>query len=187
MSNRKKEKAQNPIDFLDQMITNTGESVGELQEKNPVLVVFLRHFGCSFCREAMGEIAKQRPKLEENGRKIVFVHMGKNALAEEFLSKYDLLPVHHVSDENTFFYRIFGLMKGSASQIFGLMNWIRGFESSILKGHGFANPSENSGLGDGFQMPGVFVLFKNEICEEFIHENPYDRPDYLQIMNCCKF
>jgi peroxiredoxin len=175
----------NPIDYLGQMTTNTGESVGFLQANHPVLLVFLRHFGCSFCREAMDDLAKNRSVIESNNKKIVFVHMGTDAMAEDFFRKYKLMPVHHVSDQNTFFYQIFGLVKGTSGQIFGLMNWIRGFQASILEGHGATNPTEGNGMGDGFQMPGVFMVYKNEIKEQFLHKMPYNRPDYVKISECC--
>jgi hypothetical protein len=59
------------------------------------------------------------------------------------------------------------------------MNWIRGFEASVVEGHGATYHSEE--LGDGFQMPGVFVLHQGEIRNSFIHRFPYDRPDYEEI------
>lgn len=40
---------------------------------------------------------------------------------------------------------------------------------------------DNPELGDGFQMPGVFVLYKGEIRRSFIHRYPYDRPDYKEV------
>jgi hypothetical protein len=59
------------------------------------------------------------------------------------------------------------------------MNWIRGFQAVVLEGHGATYHSEE--LGDGFQMPGVFVVHQGEIRNSFIHRNPYDRPDYEEI------
>lgn len=174
-----------PIEFLGEMQLNTGETVGDLQEKHPVMLVFLRHFGCSFCREAMAEIAKKRTELEMGDKKIVFVHMGTPEIAEVFFKKYKLFPAYHVSDPATRFYHIFGLLKGTARQTFGLMNWIRGFEAAVIEGHGAANPAEGSGLGDGFQMPGVFMIYRGVVFGKFIHKNPYDRPDYAEIANCC--
>ncbi|MBK8557720.1 MAG: hypothetical protein IPL65_19115 [Lewinellaceae bacterium] len=63
------------------------------------------------------------------------------------------------------------------------MNWVRGFQAGIIEGHGFAHQSEE--LGDGFQMPGVFVVQKGVIKHAFVHKAPYDRPDYEEIVDCC--
>jgi hypothetical protein len=35
-------------EVLDQMVTNTGESLRKTAANAPVLLVFLRHFGCVF-------------------------------------------------------------------------------------------------------------------------------------------
>ena len=168
-------------DFWEKMITvNSGESLAEISEKQPVMLVFLRFFGCSFCREAISDISQRRKQLESNGFRVVFVHMAPDQeTAEKFFKKYKLFPVDHISDPEKTFYKAFGLSRGTPQQIFGLMNWIRGFQASVLEGHGNNNPSEE--LGDGFQMPGVFLVHKGVIINQFIHRNPYDRPDYEDI------
>lgn len=164
-----------------QMVTANGsESLAQMAEEQPVLLVFLRFFGCSFCREAISDIAKRRKKLEAEGFRIVFVHMAPDSgTAEKFFKKYKLYPIDHVSDPEKNFYRAFGLGRGTPQQLFGLMNWIRGFQASVLEGHGATYHSEE--LGDGFQMPGVFVLHKGEIRNSFRHRYPHDRPDYEEI------
>jgi peroxiredoxin len=165
----------------DQMVSSSSaETVGAMSDEQPVLLVFLRFFGCSFCREAISDIAQKRKKLEAQGFRIVFVHMAPEAeTAEKFFKKYKLYPVDHILDPEKQFYRAFGLGRGTPQQLFGLMNWIRGFQASVIEGHGAAPHSEE--LGDGFQMPGVFVLHRGEIVRSFIHRFPYDRPNYEEI------
>lgn len=161
---------------------NSGETLAEMAEKQPVMLVFLRFFGCSFCREAISDIAKRRANFEKNGFRVVFVHMApKASIAEKFFKKYKLFPVEHIPDPEKKFYRSFGLGRGTPQQLFGLMNWIRGFQASILEGHGAEAVYENSELGDGFQMPGVFVLHQGETLRSYIHQHAYDRPDYEEI------
>ena len=159
---------------------NSGESLAQMAEQQPVLLVFLRFFGCSFCREAISDIAKRRKKLEKRGLRIVLVHMAPGReTAESFFKKYKLFPIDHISDPQCHFYRAFGLTRGTPKQLFGLMNWIRGFQATVLEGHGAAYQSEE--LGDGFQMPGVFVLHKGAIRNSFVHRYAHDRPDYEEI------
>ncbi len=166
-------------EILDQMITNTGDSLGKTAANAPVLLVFLRHFGCVFCREALSDISKRRKEIESTGTRIVFVHMTDNDIAERYFSRYNLEDAIHISDPDCTFYRAFGLMKGNFNQLFGLHSWIRGF-SVMAAGHS-AGPQ----LGDGFQMPGVFVIQKGEIRESFIHNLSSDRPDYEELLKCC--
>jgi peroxiredoxin len=166
----------------DTMIAQpSGNSLAQIASEKPTLLVFLRFFGCSFCREAISDIAKRRKKLESQGFNIVFVHMAPDpSTAESFFKKYKLFPVEHISDPEMNFYRSFGLGRSSPGQLLGLMNWIRGFQAAVIEGHG-ATAAASAEIGDGFQMPGVFVLHKGEILRSFIHKNPYDRPDYEEI------
>lgn len=160
----------------------SGETLTEMAEIQPVMVVFLRFFGCSFCREAIDDIAKRKKVIEAKGIRVVFIHMAPDAaMAEKFFKKYKIYPVDHISDPEKRFYKAFGLVRGKPQQIFGLMNWIRGFQASVLEGHGNDPDLDNLALGDGFQMPGVFVLHKGEILRSFIHNYAHDRPDYEEI------
>ena len=174
----------NDVDLWAKMVTaDGGNSVFELAEEQPVLLVFLRFFGCSFCREAISDISKRRKKLESQGFRIVFVHMAKDyEIAEKFFKRYKLFPIDHIADPNLQFYKAFGLGRTSPKQLMGLMNWIRGFQASVIEGHG-GDPTtmDSPELGDGLQMPGVFVLYKGEVLRSFIHRNAYDRPDYEDI------
>ena len=177
-----------PPEHWSQMITvNSGESLAKITENQPVLLVFLRHFGCSFCREAISDISKQRKKFEKIGVRVVFVHMAPEpSTAEVFFKKYKIFPVDHIHDPEKVFYRAFGLGKTSGGQLLGLMNWIRGFEASVIEGHGFSHNDPELG-NDDYQLPGVFVLFRGEVKNSFIHRHAYDRPDYESFVLSCSF
>ena len=163
---------------------SSGETLGALAERQPVLLVFLRHFGCSFCREAISDISKRKKRFEKKGVKVVMAHLSPQSdLAEQFFLKYKLAPVASISDPDKKYYAAFGLGRGTPQQLFGLMNWIRGFQAGVIEGHGFA--FENEELGDGFQMPGVFMLHKGKILHSFVHQHAWDRPDYDEIVNTC--
>ena len=163
------------------MKLNDGRRLVELSHKSPVLLVFLRHFGCTFCREAMQELSERREEIEQNGTELVLVHMSDRATADRYFNRYSLPGVLHISDPECRFYADFGLTKGSMTQLFGLQSWIRGFQAGVIKGHGVG-----AQLGDGFQMPGVFVLKEGVVIDKFIHRLSSDRPDYISLMNCCR-
>jgi len=171
-------------EVLENMRTNQSDTVWQLSFEHPVLLVFLRHFGCTFCREALSDIAKLRPRIETTGTVIVFVHMTDGAAAEKYFQRYDLPNAVHVSDPDCHFYADFGLTKGTFNQLFGLQSLIRGFEVGVIKGNGM---NFHQQLGDGFQMPGVFVIHEGQIKDAFVHKLSHDRPDYEQLVNnCCK-
>lgn len=157
-----------------------------LTDEQPILLVFMRHFGCSFCREAMADIAKQRKSLEEKGVKVVFVHMADSIdVANKYFKRYKLLPIDHIMDPERQFYQAFGLVRLKPAQLISFMSFVKGFEAAVVKGHGMNTPSTQ--LGDGFQMPGVFLLYQGKILSSFIHKKEYDRPNYEEIVASCSF
>lgn len=168
------------LSVLENMITNKGEEVRSLSEKQPVLLVFLRHFGCIFCREALKDLAERQDLIKSEGSKLILVHMSDYEIADRYLQQFGLHSVDHVSDPTCRFYAAFGLSKGNFTQLFGLQAWIRGFSVSLIEGH-----SPGPILGDAFQMPGVFVVYQSAIKDQFIHKLASDRPDYLQLIKCC--
>jgi hypothetical protein len=167
--------------LLKEMICNSGENLLQIGENQLIMLVFLRHFGCTFCREGLDEISKSRNKIEQNGSKIVFVHMTDFKTAEKYLTEFNLPDALHISDPECRFYQEFGLVKGNFGQLFGFQNWARAFNTGIVKGYGWANQ-----IGDGFQMPGVFLILDREIKESYIHKYASDQPDYVELSKCCQ-
>jgi peroxiredoxin len=170
-----------PIEeIMQEMTANTGESLTAISQQQPVMLVFLRHFGCTFCREALADISKKRSDIESQGTCIVFVHMSENEIAEEYFQKYNLPNAIHISDPTCRYYAAFGLSKGTFTQLFGLSTWVRGFSAGVVAGHGIGPQ-----LGDGFQMPGIFIIAEGQVREQFIHKLASDRPDYQELVKCC--
>ena len=165
--------------ILDEMVTNKHENLKTLSEERPVLLVFLRHFGCVFCKEALSDLAEKKDQFNGNGIQLIFVHMSENEVAEEYFTKYNLSGVSHISDPMARFYKMFKLTKGSFTQLFGLRTWIRGY-SAKKEGHQFELAKH---LGDSTQMPGLFLIHTGKIRDQFIHKNASDRPDYDRFLN----
>lgn len=161
--------------------TDEGSSLYDMSQNQSVLLVFLRHFGCIFCREAMVEIASKSDTWKNQGIKTVLVHLSDRANAEKYFSKYGIKDIESISDPEAQFYKAFGLGKGKTSQLIGLHTMIRGFqimkEKSIYPLPYF--------IGDGFQMPGVFLLRDGVIADSFIHRLASDAPDYEKLIQCC--
>lgn len=165
---------------LELMITNDGTNVLEISKNKNVMLVFLRHFGCQFCRETIDELSTLRNEIETKKTEIIFVHMGDNATAQLYFERFKINNVRHISDPTCNFYAKFGLIKGSFTQLFGLQSWYRGFTLQAKYG-----AETNKSLGDSFQMPGVFMIQNGKIVESFIHKIVSDKPDYLKLVAYC--
>lgn len=161
------------------LLTNKNESVAALSQSSTVLLVFLRHFGCVFCRESLRDLSIKRAEYEEKNIRIVFVHMSDIETAEMYFRSFNLDGISHISDPQCSYYAAFNLGKGNISQLFGFKNLVRGFEVTVGKGI----PVMASQIGDGNQMPGIFVLKNGVVTSEFIHTFAGDKPDYDAILN----
>jgi peroxiredoxin len=154
------------------------ESLDGLSRRGPVLVVFLRHLGCTFCREALADVARHRASIEADGTRIVLVHMGPTEEAGAFFARYGLEGVEQISDPTAALYRSFGLRRGNLWQLFGPRVAWRGLMAT-LAGHKVGRLR-----GDGFQMPGVFLVRDGRIIREFKHRDAGQRPDYTELAVC---
>jgi peroxiredoxin len=164
-------------DPLRELRTNTGQTLNALAEKAPQMVVFLRHAGCTFCRQALADISQNRAEIEATGCGIVFVHLGNgDPEAEEIFKRYNLSDVPRIADPSCRLYRLFGLDLGEFSQLFGLRIWLWGFVSGFIKGHGIG-----AAKGNTFQMPGVYLYHCGVILDGYQHHLASDRPDYVAI------
>ncbi len=152
--------------------TKDGVDLATLSLLSPVLVVFLRHPGCMFCRETLAEVGRLRGSLEEAGIRIVLVHHGRLGTMQQLLAKHGLGGLDRIDDSDRSLYRAFGLRRGRISQVFGISLWPRAI--SALRKHGVGIPS-----GDPLQMPGVFLLHRCEVVHSFRHRRISDRPDYV--------
>jgi len=154
---------------------NQGCSLAELSQKHPLLLVCLRHSGCTFCREALADLSAGRAGIEKNGTKLVLVHMGTVESFAAFTAKYALSDVSAISDPERRIYRGLGLRRGKLSQLFGWSVWWRG-QKSFFEGHRLGALE-----GDGTQMPGVFLIQRGRVVRRFIHADAADRPDYAAL------
>lgn len=159
------------------MKTNRGSSVAQISSDKKVLLIFLRHLACIFCREALKDIQKIRQELNDMNTEVVFVHMAENEIATEIFSKYDIPDILHISDINKEFYKAFGLAKGDFKQLFGFKSFL-GMGRAGVKGH-----LPSSGLiGDPNQMPGVFVVEKENVTNYFLYNSVGDYPNYISLL-----
>ena len=161
-----------------EIITNTGETIHDISMDSPVLLVFLRHFGCIFCMEALSDLTEKLEDFKRRNVEIIFVHMAPNETAEKYFQEHNLQGIKHVSDPETVLYAKFGLLKGNFSQLFGFNTWVRGFEAR-RKGNTWAM----RGVGDSLQMPGIFVISKSQIKNSYVHKRVSDRPDYEKLIS----
>jgi peroxiredoxin len=165
--------------LLASIRTESGASLLSLAEASPVLLVFLRHFGCSFCRQAISDVAELRGELDRRGVRPVFVHLGTPERAKPFFEYYGIGDVERVSDPEAAVYQnpVFAISRiHPVLTLFQPSVWIGWLKGAIFK-HGIGAIKE-----DGKQMQAIFFLKGPKIVREFRYRTIADEPNYLKLV-----
>ncbi len=140
-----------------------------------VLLVFLRHFGCTFCRQTVAQIKEIEPQLKNRGVDIiVFVFHGALEDAHDFFEKR-WPSVTAIHDPDLLYYQKFGVVRGTARQLLGPRAMMAGLKG-LLKGYGIGRPKS-----DPFLMPGFFLLKGDVILKEFRPSHAGEMPTIEQL------
>jgi len=161
-------------DLLAAYSSQDGQTLAEAASR-PLFLVFLRHFGCTFCREAVDTISKKRTEIEASGSRLAFVHLGTEEKAQWFFKPYGLLDVPRFSDPEGPLYQAFGLLRADLRQYLNSESILR-MLLAWSRGHFLGLPA-----GDIQRMPGAFLMDRCEIRKAFRHKLVSDRPDYVAL------
>jgi hypothetical protein len=164
---------------LREFHTETGRSLLDLVDESPVLLIFLRHFACAFCAQALDRVSQLRTQIEAKGVRPVFVHLGTPDRAKPYFDYYSLSDVERISNPQASLYRLpfFALSRTNP--------YLHFFNPTVWKGW-LKGAMFKYGIGlikeDADQMPGVFFLKERKIVRAFRHRTIADEPDYLKLV-----
>jgi hypothetical protein len=164
---------------LQEYRTESGRTLLELLDESPLLLIFLRHFGCSFCRQTLDDVSKIRDRIEVRGIRPVFVHLGSPERAKPYFDYYHLSDVERVSDPSASLYgrSVFQLSRKNVfSHLLVPAVWKAWLTGSMRK-HGIGMIKE-----DADQMPGIFYLRQRAIVRAYRYKTIADEPDYLKLI-----
>ncbi|TMB89472.1 MAG: AhpC/TSA family protein [Chloroflexi bacterium] len=124
--------------------------LGEHWRRHPAVAVWLRHYGCIFCREQAAEMRAIAGDIESLGAELVFVGNGSPAQARDFQAQFAPGSIV-LTDPDLRTYRLIGahhgLLKTLGPRVWrsGVRALSRGARQTRVKGH-------------PFQQGGVLVL-----------------------------
>ncbi len=134
---------------------SSGETLAEAAREQTLVLVFLRHFGCTFTRQLLRGLQDLEADARKHGARLVLVHMLQRGRESEYLGKQG--DVARISDPACELYRAFGLGKGGFLELLGPVVWIRGI-AAVFSGCGVGHLA-----GDGLQMPGAFLFRDGQV------------------------
>ena len=166
-----------PIDSeLQRASTSQGETLWNLSQRQPVLVVFVRHSGCSFCREAIADLKLQRDRLQAAGVQPVVVHMGTTDDGRQMLASAGLTDVPQISDPQRRLYHAFELPLGTLTQLSGPQVIWRAVMDGTLLRYGVGRM-----VGNGMQLGGAFLLEHGRVTRAFRARSTADRTSFVDL------
>jgi hypothetical protein len=148
---------------------SNGVTLAEASRSGLIVLVFLRHFGCTFTRQILRGLEGIQKEAQAHGAELVLVHMLQGGRETEYLGERS--GVKRIADPRCELYRAFGLGKGGFLELFGPHVWWRG-AVSIFKGCGLGHLA-----GDGLQMPGAFLFRNGKIISAQPAHSASDLPD----------
>ncbi len=165
-----------PAAMLDAPVAGPGVMPGTLRDQlddEPTLLVFLRHFGCMFCRETLADM---REVSERDSRfpKALFFFQGSPTEGRAFLRRY-WPDLRAVADPQGEFYEGFGVGRGGMMKMFGPSVWSAKSRAEA-KGH-----ENGPRMGDIWRMPGAFLTRGTRVLWAHEYRHAADHPDYDRI------
>lgn len=151
-----------PSDLLEQFFAEH-KSLSKMSNEKTIAFVFLRHFGCSFCRDFLNQVLHETKNNPEILERLIFVHMSERARGLEFFKKQGLASAHLIADPQQIWHRSFGLARSRWRDLLSVGLLWRGFRSALLRRRGVGRLE-----GDGFQMPGFVLIEKGEIASQIL-------------------
>jgi peroxiredoxin len=114
--------------------TAAGDTLASLSARGPLVLVFLRHFGCPLCQEMVADVAARRTAMADSGTTVVFIHMHPEAQAAAFFARYGVSDLQRVSDPGCTLYRAFGVKRARPTSWLTLGS-LRHYLAAIRRGH----------------------------------------------------
>ena len=124
--------------------------LGDLWETRPAVVVWLRHFGCLFCKEQTAEFRSRRADVEERGAALAFVGNGGPRYATGFRDEF-CPDCTVLTDPELTSYRAIGARSGVLNTL-GPQAWGAGIRA-VARG-----ARQQRTQGSPFQQGGVLVM-----------------------------
>ncbi len=147
---------------------SNGLTLAEASRQKLLVLVFLRHFGCTFTRQILRELENIHREARVHDAELVLVHMLQSGRENEYVRE---TFVPRIADPRCELYRAFGLGKGGFLDLFGPHVLWRTV-ISLFKGCGVGHLA-----GDGLQMPGAFLFRDGEILASQRAHSASDLPD----------
>jgi len=155
--------------------TTTGDAIqlSSLWQKQPLLLAFTRHFGCTQCKEMLEELVAGKDKIASAGLQLAVVLQDTPEASAIFARKFapGLLCL---ADPERIAYKAYHLERGTLFQTFFNTRVWQAVANSRKKGYAVEPPPPGQ---DAMQMSGTFIISTSGRIElPFYYDHIADHP-----------
>jgi len=154
-------------------VLSSGDNLYDRSFQSPLLLVCIRHFGCTYCRETLADLAAQRDTIHQAGLIPVVVHMGSAEQAAPMFARFGLNDIDQICDPDRRLFRALELPFGTLGQLISVKTFWRALVEGVVYRFGFG-----SFIGNGLQLSGAFVVKNGRIEEAIRHSSPAERTKF---------
>ena len=123
--------------------------LGDVWAQEPATLVFLRHYGCTFCRDHAARLNEDRESFDEVGAPLTVIGQGTPANAAWFRDEFGL-GMDLLVDTDRLAYRAAGTKMATFMELLGPSQVIRGLrrgrDSGVRQGRTVGHPAQLGGL-----------------------------------------
>lgn len=144
-------------------------SLARFWGEQPLLVFFMRHFGCAACRQHLFQVRNAYASIQERGGAVVAISANDPDLTTRYAATYNL-PFPVLSDPRREAYQAFGVIEGSHWETVGphvLLQQAKLALEGIM-------PSLPGSIAESKQLGGTYIVDTDGIVQ-FAH---LARPSY---------
>jgi peroxiredoxin len=133
--------------------------LGDLWSERPAVLVFVRHFGCVFCRQMAVDIYRHRHQFDEADVELAVIGHGSPAHAADFRKQQNVdLPL--LVDPDRKVYELAGAKVATLNELIGPRQIMRGLKATIMSRLKQGSVAVHQGkiIGHAAQLGGVLVI-----------------------------
>jgi hypothetical protein len=166
-----------PDELLARFVRGVNLMPGTLRDQlgsAPTLLVFLRHFGCPFCKQTIADLRDVSQRVA-GYPPVLFFYQGTQNEGRAFLRRY-WPEARAVADADGVFYDGMGVGHGGLAQMFH-----PGVLPALARAAANGHLGGDDAGGDSRRMPGLFVTRAGEIVWSHRARHQADHPAFARI------
>lgn len=145
-----------------------------LNTQKIVILHFLRHLGCLYCKNAVDQLYKLSTQ-DPGFPRIIFVHQSPIDIGEAFFEKH-FPGASHISDPELSLYNLFGIQSLKGLRYLDPRMIFKGLKLLLM---GYSN---RLGMGNVKLLSGTFLFLNGKLVWQHVAKRAGDEPNWKKVI-----